>query len=156
MGCDIHTVTEIKTPEGWKAVNISEIFDWRSYRMYGFLADVRNYSAVPPQWPNRPWPEDASSGAIEMRERWNGDGHSHTFVTLAELLAFNYDATVEDRRITVQTGPNSWNGGATAESGGGKMTTWHEFLDGGFFADLERLKEVGSPESVRVLMLFDN
>lgn len=157
MGCDIHTTTEVRTPSGWQAVLIDKpIFDWRSYRIYGFLANVRNYSEVPAQWPDRPWPEDASAGALEMRERWNGDAHSPSFVTLAELIAFNYDQPVEDRRITVQTGPNSWDGGATAKPGGGKMTTFRQFLDGAYFTELDRLKTLGKPDDVRVLFFFDN
>ena len=36
-------------------------FDWRSYGMYGFLAGVRNYSAVQPISEPRGFPEDANS-----------------------------------------------------------------------------------------------
>jgi len=157
MGCDIHTITEVKTPDGWKAALLDKpAFDWRTYRMYGFLADVRNYSDTPPICARREWPEDITQEARDLRERWEGDAHSFTHLTLAELQAFDYAQPVEDRRVTKQIGPNAWDGGATAEPGGGKMTTYRDFLDTGFFDELRRLSELGKPEDVRVLMFFDN
>jgi hypothetical protein len=64
MGCDIHSAVEIKREGKWEKVGDifpledfmkeyhnkefgSEPFDWRSYGMFGFLANVRNYSHVP-------------------------------------------------------------------------------------------------------------
>lgn len=157
MGCDIHTITEVKTPDGWKAALLDKpAFDWRAYSMYGFLADVRNYSATPPIHERRDWPEDITQEAKQLREDWDCDAHSFTYVTLAELLAFDYSKPVEDRRVTKQIAPNAWDGGCTAEPGAGKMTTYRDLLDGAFFAELDRLSELGHAADVRVLMFFDN
>lgn len=156
MGCDIHTVVEVKSPDGWKAVPLDPpIFDWRSYRVFGFLADVRNYSLSPSIAPGRGFPDDLSAEAKELRENWDCDGHSATFVTLAELLAFDYSQQMENRRTT-RTVANYTDGAALAEPGEGVKSTVREFLDGAFFKELDRLSALGHPADVRVLMLFDN
>lgn len=142
MGCDIHTVTEVKTADGWKGANLKpEAFDWRSYALFGFLADVRNYSRSPNPWPRRKWPDDISDEAKELREHWDHDGHSFHWVTLAELKGYDYDQTFENRRTL-------------AEPGEGKIQTLREFLGEGYFNELERLSALGG--EVRVLMVFDN
>lgn len=82
--------------------------------------------------------------------------HSFSWLSLKELLDFNYDQTFEDRRVTVQTGPRSWNGAGEAEPGGGEQTTFREFLGEAFFSQLEILKTYGEPENVRVVFGFDN
>ena len=33
-------------------------------------------------------------------EMWGFDGHSHSWLSLKELLAVDYDETFEDRRVT--------------------------------------------------------
>lgn len=170
MGCDIHSAVEVRDSDGkWRwddrAVFPDDLrdgqftnapFDWRSYGMFGFLANVRNYSRVPPLADARGLPDDLSPAlADEESEPWLGD-HSHSWLGLNELLAFDYDQTFEDRRTTKQTGPNSWDGAALADKGEGRITTFREFLGSGFFAELERLKTFGDPENVRIVFGFDS
>lgn len=156
MGCDIHTVTEIKSGDGWKAVLTEEpIFEERCYEWFAFLAGVRNYGGIPTLARPRGWPDDPSDYAVELMERWDDDGHNFSFVTLAELRAFDYSQSVENRRVTRQIAPNCWDGGCTAEPGEGVMTTFREYLGEGFFSELDRLAALGAPE-VRVLFFFDN
>lgn len=153
MGCDIHTVAEKKVGDEYVAIDGFEPFDWRSYFMYGFFAGVRNYSDVPPLSEPRGVPDDASSVTKERVDGWDSDGHSHSWLSIAELTAFDYDAKVEDRRITVQM-PGGWvNCGATAGPGGGEMTTWRDRLGDAYFTDLERLVTAGAE---RVVFWFDN
>lgn len=154
MGCDIHAHAERRNPEGgWGRLAIPEPFDHRNYGVFGFLADVRNYSEVPPLAPRRGLPADASEAVKEDCESWSGDGHSHSWLSLGELLAFNYDATFEDRRVTRQVAVNAWDGGCTAEPGGGRQTTFRAFLGPNFFKELDRLKAAGAE---RVVFWFDN
>lgn len=147
MGCDIHTHAERRVDGKWQAVPEVTPFDWRSYGMYGFLAGVRNYSAVPQIAQRRDVPADLSGPVREDYERWDCDAHSASWLSLDELLAFNYDQPVEDRRVTI-----NGNGGCTAERGGGEMTTYREFLGKQFFDDLEKMKAVGAE---RVVFWFD-
>ncbi len=159
MGCDIHSMAERKSATGYEAITDVPFeegyrtpFDWRSYGMFGFLADVRNYSDVPPIAARRGWPANASDGAQEEFDTWRGDAHSPSWIGVDELIAFNYDQPVEDRRVTRRT---AWglDGGCTAEPGDGQMTTYREFLGPQFFRDLDRLKEA---DASRVVFFFDN
>lgn len=149
MGCDIHTTAEQNVGGRWVGIGF-EPFDWRSYGMFGFLANVRNYSDVPYIAADRGLPEDASE---LVRERYPEDGHSHSWVLVDELLAFDYDQPVEDRRVTVQLSERVWSGAGTAEPGDGRATTYREFLGEAFFDDLAKLKELGVE---RVVFWFDS
>jgi hypothetical protein len=140
MGCDIHTRAEKRVAGKWTVIDGFRPFDWRDYRMYGFLADVRNYSAVPPIAEPRGLPSDmAPAPPFE----YLGD-HTFSWLSVKELASFDYDSLVEDRRCTVQIGPNAWDGGATAAPGAGWITTYREFLGRGFFDDIEKLKAIGA------------
>ena len=56
----------------------------RNYYLFSILADVR--SGVEPICEPKGIPKDASSGYLHMVDRWEGDGHSHSYFTLEELL----------------------------------------------------------------------
>lgn len=154
MGCDIHSHAERKNERGeWEKIADIEPFNWRSYGMFGFLAGVRNYSDVPPLAEQRGMPADASRDVAENYDGWGSDAHSASWLTVAELLAFNYDAPCEDRRVTRQVGPNHYNGGCTCNPGEGEQTTFREFLGDGFFEELRKLQAAGAE---RVVFWFDN
>lgn len=168
MGCDIHAHAEIRKDGTWHRVEeaifpgynkpTTEPFTNRSYSKFAFLAGVRNYGEVPCiSGEPKGLPEGAGITEDE-RSFYEGDGHSASWLTLKELLDYNYDQQIEDRRVTRQTGPRSWSGGCTAEpGGGGKMMTLREYLSGDdFFPTIEALKTLGQPEDVRVVFWFDN
>ena len=158
MGCDIHTLIEVKGPDGWRHLLCGfSVFAWRSYSHFGFLANVRNYSHVPAQWPDRGFPPDCDPSSKSSYDDGDFGFHSHTFVTLQELAAFDYETEFEDRRVTRETSPGSFNGSCLADLGTGKMRTYRDFLGENFFTDLNRLKELSpDPACLRVLMCFDN
>lgn len=156
MGCDIHMNTFGKNAEGeWVPLegNFSEgqdPFNWRTYSMFGFLAGVRNYSAITPISEPRGLPDGFESN--EYDEPWFtpdpakfridvGD-HSQSWLSVQELLDYDYDQIVEDRRCTRQIGPNIWSGGETCDPGEGEKLTLREFLGEHFFRDLEELKRI--------------
>ncbi len=148
MGCDIHLQAERKVDGKWREVPGS-FFDWRSYNNFAFLAGIRNYSAITPIAKPRGLPDDA----VETEYGAHGGDHSHSWLSLEELLAFNYDAMTEDRRVTVVM-PGGWtNGGATAEPGGGEAMTYREYLGEGFFEELQKLKAAGAE---RIVFGFDS
>lgn len=148
MGCDIHSQAEKRVNGKWERIPAFEPFDWRQYGMYGFLADVRNYSDVKPIAPRRGIPQDAD---VDEDEHWLGD-HSFSWLSVEELASFDYDQPMEDRRVTREVN-GIMNGGCTAEPGGGEMTTYREFLGPAFFADLEKLKKLGAE---RIVFGFDS
>lgn len=154
MGCDIHAFAEKRNAAGvFKILKSVEPFDVRSYGLFGFLAGVRNYSAITPIALPRGIPADASAWITEEHETWSADAHSASWLSVAELLAFDYDAQCEDRRCSRRM-PGGWlDGGQTCEPGEGKTQTYREFLGVRFFEDLKALEEEGAE---RVVFWFDN
>ncbi len=196
MGLDMSSFAEVRNKETgkWELVDkvfpdtvysddnilietvVSEPFNWRSYGMYGFLADKNNYSRVPTISADRGLPQDSEYLNQESPYAWKtnpmsgeiipfkdvdtirydileqGWGHSHLF--LKELLDFNYDQEFEDLRTTKQIAPNCYDGKHVAEPGEGAKTTVRKFLDQGFFKHLEVLKTLGEPEDVRIVIWF--
>jgi hypothetical protein len=153
MGCDIHIYAEKVVGLEWEHIPGLEPFNNCNYGTFGFLANVRNYSDVIPISNPRGIPSDVSNLVKLEYEEWGIDAHSASWLTVDELLLFDYDKDMEDRRITVKTGPHSWNGGATAKPGYGKKTTFREFLDEWFFKNLQELKDSGAG---RIVFWFDN
>lgn len=173
MGCDIHSYAEVRKNGKWEKVG--DVFplddfdkewqkkdygdkpiNWRSYSLYGWLADVRNYSCVPAISQPRGIPSDVSPEVSQENDSWAGDGHSHSWLSLAELLSTNYEEFFWDRRVTRQEAPNFWNGAALANEGEGKNITLRDHLGSHFFGVLETLKTLGSPDDVRIVFWFDN
>lgn len=164
MGCDIHSFVERRDVDHWLRVKASfpdgiypsnEPFGWRSYGLFGFLANVRNYSQVPPIAHARGLPKDLSAEMLTVLEDTDGN-HSHSYLTLAELLAHDYDVVFWDRRITREIAPRCFDGAATANEGEGEHLTLRAFLGPQFFAHLDILKTIGAPEDVRIVFWFDN
>jgi hypothetical protein len=147
MGTDINIRAERKIDGVWTVVEVSA-FDCRSYGVFGFLANVRNYSRIPPIAELRGLPNDCSVAASD----WLEDCHSTSWLSIAELLAFDYDQTFEDRRTSKTIG-NVTIGNHTAEPGGGKKMTIREFLGERFFEDLGRLQQSGAE---RIVFGFDS
>lgn len=160
MGCDIHVYVENFVNGEWVPYKMEPPpFDWRSYRMYGFLADVRNYSEVPPISEARGLPSDITRESKECMDYWIGFfDHSHSYLTVKELMEFDYSKVFEDRRISVRvrlpSGASFIDGAALAEKGHGMQTTYKDFLGEEFFVDLERLsREI--PDG-RIVFCFDD
>jgi hypothetical protein len=149
MGCDIHTQAERRTEGRWEIIPGLHPFDWRSYGLFGFLANVRNYAAVPPISEPRGIPDDSPGGGDDG---YLGD-HSFSWLSVDELCAFDYDQIVEDRRVTRPIAPNLHSGHCTADPGGGRMTTVREFLGERFFEDLAKLRAAGAG---RIVFGFDS
>jgi len=149
MGCDIHTYVEQQEGDGtwvraeWpdadRANYVWGPFDWRSYHLFGFLADVRNYSKVPPIADPRGLPGDVSAALREQAD--DIDHHSHSWLSVSELADFDYAQTFEDRRVT---------------RGGGKRVTYREFLGEEFFRDLATLTTMNTARPTRVVFWFDS
>ena len=91
MGCDIHGAVEVREyPDsgGWwnRYLDLSG-FVGRNYEMFAILFGVRNYSAWTPVAADRGFPDDADYSTKEEYQHWEGDAHSASWVTWAELEA---------------------------------------------------------------------
>lgn len=169
MGCDIHSRVQILDGEAWKTVEYPlfpayctqdqlfsgvnghwwsptvEPFSWRSYGMFAFLANVRNYSHVPPLSEPRGFPEDMAG--VDPEDTPLGE-HSFTWLSVSELLAFDYDQSFENRRGV---------GASDLGQGNGSVITFREFLGPHFFRDLAIIQSLcKDPSTVRVVFGFDN
>jgi hypothetical protein len=161
MGTDIHAFAEVRRDGLWSKVENAfprpeinqypghemwdRLFYWRHYGLFGFLADVRNYAKVPTIGPPRGFPDDASA---ELNAMWQEEGawtetHSASWLTLAELQAFDYDEVFIDEDVASEREEDA-------------LRTVREFLPDIYFRDLEILSGLGKPEDVRVVFWFDN
>jgi len=136
MGCDIHMYTEaLRTIDDKKTwVNVDNwrvdpyepgkfthvnLHGERNYSLFTLLAGVRDYSekTIPVADP-KGLPDDISPETKTEAERWEGNGHTHSYLTLGEIKQYQakkptithtglidkVQALALDRGIT----PNSW------------------------------------------------
>lgn len=153
MGCDIHAFAEMHESGEWQELPVPGLFNFRSYSVFGWLANVRNYSAVTPISAPRGLPDDASEAVKQHYEDMWGDAHSATWLAVNELTTVDYTQLVEDRRCDREIRPGFIDGGCTCEPGEGEMMTLREFLGPGYFTSLDLLSRSGAK---RIVFWFDN
>jgi hypothetical protein len=147
MGCDIHYHVEVPNEQGvWEPYEEAQPFDGRSYALFGWLAGVRNYSAIVPLSEPRGLPED-STFALSMED---SEYHSLSWLSVSEIQS-HLDDIIEDRRYTKVFSGGGSDGGATCEAGQGQTMTVREFLSEYTVAWIERL-----PKNGRIVFGFDN
>lgn len=199
MGCDIHAIIERKThwagdQKCWLNSGNPDI--GRNYEMFAVLAGVRNYDAIVPlaeprgmpsfkewheysdherwaSWHNR---EDKPCKEIEEEfERLGFDGHSHSWLTLAEIKGYDTDAEVVDNHVITGHGKDGrvssmarsvYSGGEdqtpTMEKvGRRKVFRWPGETEPKSWLRLIRYMEQAkwddqSDEEVRLVFFFDN
>ena len=135
MGCDIHVYTEKKDDKGtWKSIPKLSVFQDRNYNVFNFFAGVRKYDDIEPIALPRGIPKDVSSTARSSFKRWGMDAHTPSWLSLEELMAFNYD-----KKVYGDSSP--------------RQGTYRDFLEEDFFNDLEKMKEKGVE---RIVFWFDN
>jgi hypothetical protein len=141
MGVDIWSAAEVRQDTGeWKPVldpifpdgpdePTDEPFSWRNYTIWGFLAGVRG--TMIPIVPPRGLPDDLSE---EVRAHFHfpdsAFGHHQGWLSLAELLAFDYDRPVEGQEPL------------------------RNLLGERYFETLRVLESCGPPDRVRIVFLF--
>jgi hypothetical protein len=150
LGCDIHVIAQRKIAGKWENIP-GEFLEDRAYRRFGFLANVRNYSAVPPISKPRGLPDDYATDDEDCGKLL--DTHSNSWLPLAELLGFDYDKVVENGCISGMIWEIEWSGSQAGEPGESEVTTIRKFLGSGFFDELEKLKTVGAE---RIVFGFDS
>lgn len=116
MGCDIHFYVERRVDGVWATADkwtnehgykhvpyADEFYSDRSYGLFAVLAGVRNSHDVTPIAEPRGVPADACPEYLEASG--DGDGHSHSYFTVAELLAFDWTQTIT---YTGVVNPSAW------------------------------------------------
>jgi hypothetical protein len=83
-------------------------YDERNYDLFAMLADVRNGhgfagldtgNRLNPISEPRGLPLDVTEGVKQNSDRWGCDGHSHSWLLLSELEAYNWDQVVTKRGV---------------------------------------------------------
>ena len=132
MGCDIHSMMEVRNPidRTWATATtfsdehgytspIDEPIGGRNYALFAILANVRNGygfagcdtgDALKPIAMPRGIPEDASPAFQKWATEWGADGHSHTHHSLAELLAYDYHRQLVARGVLTLEEYSYWTG----------------------------------------------
>lgn len=143
MGCDIHVYAE-RCVSGlvWTKIDTREnLFDWRSYDLFAFLAGVRNQHDIAPISEPRGIPSDVSPGVYSVFDRWRSSQHSASWLSLEELTSFDYSAPVSFAKS--ERRDKQW----------ADKKTWREFLGDDFFDELNKLKDLNAE---RIVFWFDN
>jgi hypothetical protein len=134
VGCDIHSFTEVKVDGRWKFRCFGP-FDDRDYGLFGFLAGVRN-THVPQIAECRGLPHATDPRSPDYSN--DPDYHSHSWLTLAELVGYDYSRTFYD----------DWHKGS--------LITVGDFLGSDFKQNLDVLLSLGAEAAdVRVVFCFD-
>ena len=158
MGCDIHSIIEVRRDDGlWQHFE-EEIFPveperdafgyepfwWRHYELFAFLAGVRNEYGCTPISAPRGFPlesgylqAETEYGTTNAQEIKRFQYHSVSWMSLKELLDFDYGTTFFHLRYK-------------------QHLSYVDFLGRRYFLLLDQLRLLGDPEAVRVVFWFDN
>lgn len=113
MGCDIHVMIEKVSKENGEWDTYLEgnesfyLHIGRNYDLFAILADVRNGygfggsdtgDGFIPIADQRGVPADASDNYLEYVKEWELDGHSHSYLTVAELQNFDWEGKTTKHR----------------------------------------------------------
>ena len=139
MGCDIDLHAERRDSEDrYHPLHFSGLLRHRNYWRFSFLAGVRNSFNIVPISEPRGLPANVSREIAAECERQEGDALAKSWLTLEELLAFDYDAPLRFRE--------GGRGDNCAEA------TYREFLDADFVSELRELQALGAE---RIIFWFD-
>ncbi len=95
MGCGIHAYLEIKVDDTWH--HFSNINIRRNYEVFSRMAGVRSYRNSPePIVEPRGLPEDISLVVALHRDFWESDGHTYSWLTLAEFVKIIKELELDD------------------------------------------------------------
>lgn len=175
MSCDITSFAEVKNKRSgvWEKVyNKFSLDDYdkkkknkdkgdspfyeQSYSLFGFLANVRNYDECEPLSLPKGIPDDCNIDIFTDYECERFSAHSSSYLTLRELVQFDYDKIFWNRRIEREIAPNQFDCTARAEEGEGKMISYRDNLPDLFFIHLEELKQLGDLDDVRIIFWFNS
>lgn len=158
MGADIFSKAEFRNEVGeWEVVGkvftdkfsdervelTDEPFSWRQYRLFAFLANVRNDFNVTPI-KTRELPDDAT----EETKRWctgvydGSDEMQGKCLYLKDMLEFDYEQEFTDKNPYLGEYPVK------------HVTSYRDFLGEDYFRVLEELKVLGTGDNVRVYYWF--
>lgn len=164
MGCDIHAIIEKRGRYTW--INKGDPDIGRNYELFAVLANVRNEDGIPCIAEPRGAPRDCSSAFRGWLASWEGDAHSASWVTLAEMKAYNVEQEFQDSSLILSIDEESkqvtstcrWtSGGHLGPVGKRKVfALWGRKVWTDLIAKMEEVRGESSDEDVRLVFFFDN
>ncbi|WP_317970333.1 hypothetical protein [Paenibacillus sp. CCS19] len=119
---------------------ISEVrnryWTYRNYLLFAILANVRNHYNIQPISQPKGLPEDVSHEVKKQSDEENGDAHTRSWLTLKELLEYDWQQKFED------------NNNEIVPLEAMVIPFVNEFIP--------RLSEIDVSENVRMVFWFDN
>ena len=102
MGCDIHFYVEQKQDDGsWEVIGSRDSFYGdRNYLLFSILADVRNHREYPVFAISELTSSGNPLGSEIEEEDWGADWHSRTWLSLSEILTYDW---TQVREYTTRT-----------------------------------------------------
>lgn len=98
MGCDIHDFIEVRPKGGCDRWNtVADHVIGRCYATFAILGNVRNEWGLESTSSDRGFPDDAGDPVCAEAWRYGQDGHSHSWVSLKELIELDPGQTVTCR-----------------------------------------------------------
>lgn len=168
MGCDIHAMIECKDEYGfWN--NCGDPCIGRDYELFAVLAGVRNDGyGVKPIAELRGVDEGSCGPFRAWVERWDADAHSASWVTLAEMKAYDLEQEINDSHLVLRrdeagritrtcaatTGKHLGEVGKRKVFGIWGRDHWDSII-----VELESVKtkhKIESDQDVRLVFFFDN
>ncbi|HDL4945229.1 TPA: hypothetical protein PXC80_001028 [Escherichia coli] len=196
MGCDIHMMVEVKrsingeekwvnydhfrknlwygNDDGEREFERIDLESSRNYAAFSQLCGVRAYADETPKISEpRGIPDDACDYTKQVSEEWGCDGHSHSYVSLAEIREFRTNLTPmpfkgmisEKQAADLDKGikPDLWCGWTSMP--GFVFREWEDTVDAlkNIHESLESralelwwLEKNIIPENIRIVFFFDN
>lgn len=134
MGCDIHFYVERRVDGRWVSADTwtpnkfytpgeddgerpfeiaheNYFYKDRNYALFAVLAGVRNRTNVTPIAEPRGLPDDVSDEVRAESEAYTGDGHSHSWLTVAELDAHDWTRKITFQGCVDAENYTLWKGG---------------------------------------------
>lgn len=144
MAVSVIAYSERRDGNRWVLVE-RNVMDFHARNYSAFLAGLHNTSMVMPIAAPRGLPDDTS---YSVAADYDAEDIEPSWLSVRELLAFDYDATFEDRRVARRV-PEGWVDHAiTGEAGEGVIVSYREFLGEEFFAALEKISRSGAERIV--------
>jgi hypothetical protein len=125
---------ENKEPE-WQVDIEDSRFCEKNYFLFSILANVRNLEGIVPLSMPRGIPENVSGEIKRVSDSEGTDAHSHSWLTLKELLNFN------------------WNQVFTFD---GKEYSYSQCAENFLTEFIPELQRLGDKDDVRIVLWFDN
>ena len=173
MGTDIHFYVEHRVNGSWKNIYKREEcryspnytspkytrnyygFDGRNYFLFGILAGVRG-DATPIDAP-RGLPKDVTQYVQKESDRYGTDGHSRSWFSLKELLAYNWAKEYENNDYRDLNALQRLKRRLRQRKKEGDEITYGDMVGDFYDVTLMRLTLLeNDPENVRVVFWFDS